>query len=261
MTMKLLVLSDLHLEFGPLELDAERCGAADVIVLAGDTDILLRGIAWADQLSRRLKDKPVIMLAGNHEFYGGGFNSVLHNMRLTACDTSVHVLEDQALILDGVRFLGATLWTDFKLEGEGSAMLQALSSAHCRMADYRSISFDQPDLVRALQPEDTQARHLASRAWLAAQLKQDYPGPTVVVSHHAPSPLSLPSTRQNDPLAPAYASQLEALMLQGPELWIHGHIHSSSDYVVNRTRILCNPRGYTPMALNSGFEPYKIVSV
>ena len=58
--MKLLVLSDLHLEFGPLELDAERCGAADVIVLAGDTDILLRGIAWADQLSRRLKDKPVI---------------------------------------------------------------------------------------------------------------------------------------------------------------------------------------------------------
>jgi 3',5'-cyclic AMP phosphodiesterase CpdA len=259
--MKILIYSDLHNEFEPFAPDLQSCRAADVIVLAGDTDIRLHGVDWAKRLSEQAGDKPVIMVAGNHEFYGGKFNSVVEAMREATRGTQVHVLEDEVLTLNGVRFLGSTLWTDFKLNGADEAMLQALIDARYRMSDYRTVLFDLPDFYRKLEPEDTMRRHIQSRIWLERQLAVPFDGATVVVTHHAPSRLSLARSDMDEAVTPSYASALETLMSERLNLWLHGHIHRSADYRLHGTRVVSNPRGYLPFAPNPDFDPKKLISL
>jgi hypothetical protein len=86
-------------------------------------------------------------------------------------------------------------------------------------------------------------RHEYSRAWLASEIAKPYSGKTVVVSHHAPHPLSIHSRYVNDPLNAAFASNLSDMMA-GVDLWLHGHVHDSFDYRVGRCRVVANPAGY-----------------
>ena len=252
--MKLLVYSDLHNEFSPFAVDETICVAADALILAGDIDLYGRGVRWAQSLSTRCGGKPVLMVAGNHEFYGGHFVHTLADMRLAAQGSQVQILENQAVTLHGVRFLGCTLWTDFALYGDRD---RAMQTAGQGMTDYRVVDLDgQP-----LHPTDTLQRHRQSRAWLEQQLAQSFAGPTVVITHHAPSAQSIPPARQGNPLSPAYASKLDALLGAPVALWVHGHVHTSCDYLLNGTRIVCNPRGYLPSAPNPDFDPALMLTV
>jgi Icc-related predicted phosphoesterase len=105
-------------------------------------------------------------------------------------------------------------------------------------------------------PEDVIRLHTASREWLAATLAEPFDGRTVVVTHHAPSSQSVHQRYASDLLTPAFASNLESLMDgDGVALWIHGHMHESYDYEAYGTRVVCNPRGYAPNALNPDFRP------
>ncbi|MBV8048843.1 MAG: metallophosphoesterase [Paludibacterium sp.] len=254
--MKLLIYSDLHNEFTPFTAIDDACAAADVIVLAGDVDLHCRGVRWAQALSAQADGKPVLMVAGNHEFYNGHFTRTLAEMRRTAQGSTVHVLENDVITLDGVRFLGCSLWTDFALYGDPVPAAQAAGRG---MNDYRLIG--QGDDEHSLRPEDTLSRHRLSRAWLAQQLKQPFDGPTVVITHHAPSGRSLPPSRQGEVVSPAYASNLENLVGAPVALWIHGHIHSSCDYILHGTRVICNPRGYMPIQPNPQFNPACLIEL
>lgn len=101
-------------------------------------------------------------------------------------------------------------------------------------------------------------------------LAEPFDGTTVVVMHHAPSLRSLSLQHSNNrALDPAYASDLENLMVgaSAPELWLHGHIHDSKDYVAGNTRIVSNPKGYGPMLPlmptieNPDFNPALVIDV
>src|SRR5438105_15929315 len=120
--MKLQVVSDLHLSVAPFELPAT---AADWIVLAGDVARPEPACAWAARLA-----KPVLYVAGNHEFYGGALDATMAALRHHSAGTPIHVLEREALVVDGVRFLGTTLWSDFSVvpAGEpGQALRQSVA--------------------------------------------------------------------------------------------------------------------------------------
>lgn len=258
--MKLWVLSDLHNEFGDFEPSAGTAAAAraaDVIVLAGDVHLGGDSAAWAKRFADAY-GKPAILIAGNHEFYGGDFDHTLAELRTGTRDSNVHFLENDSWIHRDVRFLGCTLWTDFLLYGS-AAMQASMRDAANSMNDYRQIQAQ--DHSRLLQPADTLRRHQASRAWLSAMLKQPYAGTTVVVTHHAPSPRSIDPAYAGDKLTPAYVSDLEKLMSPAVQLWIHGHKHVNFDYRVNGVRVVCNPRGYTPRYLNPGFAAACVVEV
>lgn len=258
--MRLLIYSDLHNEFEPFEPDLHACSLADVVVLAGDIDSGSRGIEWAVELSAMANNKPIIMVAGNHEFYGGHFDQTLVDMRAAAKGSPVHVLENDALVVGGVRFLGCSLWTDFKLHGDGTQQLQALATVGRSITDFQLIAFG--NARRRLQPLDTVERHLQSRAWLEDQLNKPFGGPTVVVTHHAPSEQSIAPIYKRNKLSPAFSSNMEALMgAERVALWIHGHVHDSFDYEINGTRIVCNPRGYAPMDLNRAFASAMFIDV
>lgn len=233
--MHIQFFSDLHTEFGPVHL---RPHQADVVVLAGDIGAGSKVLRWIEQ---QFPDIPVVYVLGNHEFYGSSVEATWEQMR-ARCPAHVHVLENQSVVLNGVRFLGCTLWTDFALFGPYT-QLGAMQEAEQQMNDYGQISIRAADGKRKLQPADVLTTHVRSRRWLQAELAQPFSGPSVVVTHHAPHHDSVPEAHHRDLLSAAYASDLTALTGQA-QLWIHGHTHNSRDYTHNGTRIVCNPRGY-----------------
>jgi len=245
--MKLQIMSDLHLGFG--ELTVPRTDA-DVIVLAGDIARPKQAIRWAYQLG-----KPVIYVAGNHEFYGGVIAQTLSELRGWARETGIHVLDDDELVLDGVRFLGCTLWTDLSLYDEGAARELSVRAAWQSMRDFALIRSQGQKLFT---PDDMVARCRSHLVWLERRLDARVSGPTVVVTHHAPSPRSIHKTFAGSPINAAYIVDLERLFgADRVALWIHGHTHHSFDYTVRGTRVICNPRGYAFDGVNQNraFDP------
>lgn len=262
--MRLHILSDLHLEFArwPREVDLNAIDA-DVTVLAGDIGVGLEGVVWALAAFRR----PVIYVLGNHEYYGQRLMPELLAAARAKCrGTHVHVLENDAVAIDGVRFLGCTLWTDFALFGEEERNARAMEEAGMKMTDFRHIMAGRRDggygknKLIPLTPAMARERHFASRAWLETELARPHDGPTVVVTHHAPSARSLTYQEPSWLLDAAYASNLEHLMGESQvRLWVHGHTHLATDYKLKGTRVVSNPRGYVPGEMVGEFQPELVV--
>ena len=237
--MQINFISDLHLEFGPMEIEPE---AGDVLVLAGDIDIKGR-VDWINDIAGRFNH--VIYVLGNHEFYNGAMDSIYRKTREGLVD-NVHLLENESVTIAGVTFHGATLWSDF-LNGNPMSYLQCDQAIN----DYRLIRAG--DGNYRFKPQIAHSLHNISKVFLQENVKEG----DVVVTHMAPSLLSIHEKYKNDMnINGSYASDLSELILDTkPELWFHGHVHTSFDYTIGNTRILCNPRGYVGEELNSEFEP------
>lgn len=228
--MRLYILSDLHAEFAPFIPDPAALAAADVVVLAGD----IHGGEYTPVWARKtFEDKPIIFVAGNHEFYGRHWDRCLGDLRKTALQAGVHLLEDEAVTIGDVEFLGCTLWTDFELLGCKS---ESITDANRCMADYRQIA--------GCNPWKTIERHRVSRAWLAKKLASTPEGPRVVVTHHYPSQRSMDAKYAADPVSAAFGSDLPPTFFERADVWVHGHTHTSFDYKTHGCRVICNPRGY-----------------
>lgn len=241
--MKVQVLSDLHQEFGFSDISFI---GADLVILAGDTNLGTKGVDW---VKSTIPDVPVLYLLGNHEYYKGSYPKTLRQMKEAARGTHIHVMENNAITIDGVTFHGCTLWTDFELFGDPGVYGRICQD---RMNDYRMIKSD--PMYSRIRSVDTYQIHKESVRWLTDSLRGSTTQQNVVITHHAPSILSLPEEYRNDPVSAAYASNLEELILEfQPQFWIHGHIHTSSDYRIGMTRVICNPHGYLPQK-NLGFN-------
>jgi predicted phosphodiesterase len=251
--LKLAIYSDLHL--GGTTFEPPRV-AADAVILAGDIARPAQAMAWARALAR-----PVVYVAGNHEFYDGTLTGTVDSLQTLARDTDVHFLERSEIVLGGVRFLGATLWTDFRLDQDQATRDRAVTAAARFMRDFQVIHADTGALFT---PADAAAIHRDTVTWLATRLATPHAGPTVVVTHHAPSPRSIHPRFAGSPVNAAFVSDLEHL-LDGRRavLWVHGHTHDSFDYVVNGTRVVCNPRGYTRAGRieNAAFDPALVLEL
>lgn len=247
--MKIGILSDLHLSRAP---QAPPAADVDAYVLAGDIARPGRAIAWAAELG-----KPAVYVPGNHEFYGGSLPGVVRELRRLAVGTQVHVLDNEEVCLGGVRFIGSTLWSDFLLDGEGEPRETAMRAARRFMHDFRRIHVDEERQV-LFTPEHSARLFARNAKWLRERLARPWPGTTVVVTHHAPSALSVHPRFAGSPLNGCFASNLDDL-LDGERvaLWIHGHMHHGVDCVVRGTRVICNPRGYVTegRAENPAFDP------
>ena len=266
--MKLLLLSDLHLELSHLVLpDALD---VDVAVLAGDIVCpALRLHEWLQRSPGLRRARAVVAISGNHEYFDTVLQHAAAEMqRAAAASTSppLHLLDCTELQLDGVRFLGCTLWTDFELridtpDGPVADRKRGIAVASRAMADYRAIGWcDAADTrPRKLAPRDTLRMHRQQRRWLQDKLAEPYEGATVVVTHHGPHRQSLARRFAADWVSTAYLSELPASFFEVPTLWVHGHTHSSHDYRIGSCRVVCNPRGYQtaamPLPENPAFNP------
>lgn len=288
--MNIQLLSDLHLESNPL-FTAQPLPGADVLVLAGDigsyqtgSALLERGIE--DFGLARFSPRPVsvggagwptpvLFVPGNHEYDGLDWNEA-HAALADACARwGITWLADQSVVLGGVRFVGSTLWTDFDaltpppwsgsaMEAEQACVLNASALAHekvrrnARDKAFRAANYylSKNHSLRAGQPmlaADVRELGLASQAWLRAALAQPFEGPTVAITHFAPSLLSA------DPrygLAPGTAGFCNALddLLPLAQLWLHGHLHCPQDYVAHGCRVVANPLGYARKGEQNGYR-------
>ncbi|WP_176053214.1 metallophosphoesterase [Paraburkholderia caribensis] len=238
--MRLQIASDLHLENvrRPLRFGGLVPGRADVLILAGD---IHRGSAAIDVFATW--PTPVIYVLGNHEFYGRALRDLEQEICAKSVGTGIQVLANREVIWGNVRFLGCTLWTDFRLNRSHKVSMERARNAW----DFRSIrrlgggSFT---------PEDSLAEHNASVKWLSEVLARPFYGTTVVITHHAPGRPSLDAKFSRSHSAASFASDLSKLA-GGADLWIHGHVHRSADYRLWGCKVLCNPRG-RPLALSEG---------
>lgn len=272
--MRILILSDLHLEvwreapkrakeiLAAVQPDVD-VSRPDVVVLAGDIDVGDRAVAWADQTFPNL---PVIYVHGNHEAYGQKLDTLKERLA-EACSATghIHLLDKGELVIGNVRFLGATLWTDFQLLGP-DGIQKAMQSAAIGMNDYRKIRLAKAG-YRKIKPLDVAQWHWEDRVWLQDRLAEPFSGSTVVVTHMGPSLQSIPDRFMGNALSAAFASNLEALVSKS-DLWIHGHIHDSMDYAVGRARVVCNPLGYPERGPdghwfreNPLYDPHLVVEV
>lgn len=271
--MKIWIVSDLHYEMQahlPLTIPE-----ADVAVLAGDINRPLEvAVEWsAMEIAWRM---PVILVPGNHEFYGNSVGGGLRRgIEAASRHPSVHLLVDDTVVISGVRFVGGILWTDYALGAEGVSgegrdrdVAYAMRNAYGLLNDHRAIrKIDSKDIVPPMTwetnfwtPADARQAHQRTRAFLESVLSEEFNGPTVVVTHHAPTPLSVAARFQGSPLNPAFASDLTDLIwTHQPDLWIHGHVHDSFDYELDQTRVIANPRGYGQE--NLAFDPALVVEV
>lgn len=250
--MKLLVLADLHNEFSDFHpADAD----ADVVVLAGDIDVGVNGPIWARE---SWPDKQIVYVPGNHEHYSREYFKTLGQLRETASAHGILLLENGEAAINGVRFLGATMWTDFECFGS-EKKAAVMEEGRRQLNDFKLIQFGE---LGTFTPEHSIDLHQQSLAWLIRKLDEPFEGRTVVVTHHLPSKRSVAERFAESPLSACFASNLDKLFGK-MALWVHGHTHDNFDYVANGTRVVCNPRGYVTYrgAENARFNPMMIVEV
>jgi hypothetical protein len=258
--MKIWTLSDLHLDHAPWQ-PPEPPPDADVLVVAGDVrEGALPALEWLRYDSGW--QKPIVYVLGNHEFYHSSLERERDLARDYAAVSGIHVLDDSECVIGGVRFVGGTLWTDYSLyaDGDDAEQSRAMYTAFMGLSDHAAIR-TRDFSSEVFEPRDALEQHRRTRDYIESVLRVPHAGPTVVVTHHAPSQGSIAPRFAGDTLSAAFASDLEPLMLRHrPAAWLHGHVHSSHDYVVGGTRVVCNPRGYGDENAE-GFVPGLVIEI
>lgn len=262
--VRIRILSDLHLERGTFQ---KSMIDADLVVLAGDIWTKGRVVPWTN--AEEFFNCPVALIPGNHEFYEMKIDTAVAKMKAVGAAKRVAVLDNDELVIDDLRILGATLWTDFKLWAGDDIVAVKRDADFCvgtkytdRLADFWSIRVAKDDF-RRFQPEDAVMLHEESVAWLDAKLAEPFDGETMVVTHHAPSLHCVPEMWRADRFTCAYASRLDWLIEKyQPSAWIWGHIHDPVEpFRMGRTLMVSNPRGYAPDHLNPRFDPNMVIEI
>ena len=239
--MKAQIFSDLHLDVYPIK-PITIVPGVDLVIVAGD---VCEGVLRAFEHLRQIvpMDIPIVMVLGNHEFYRRFILDELTLALAHAGTFNLHILNGTALELAGVRFVGATLWTDYGIFGEAN-QARVMNACAKGMNDHRLIGWQKKPWLR-FRPQEAALLHHRSKAAITETLAAPFAGPTVVVSHHAVHWDSIHPQFRSDLVTGAFVSDLSELIeTYQPTLWVHGHVHNSSDYLVGKTRVLCNPHGY-----------------
>jgi len=254
-------MSDLHLEFGTMEFPAAQdTDAKTVLVLAGDIAVAKSASQYYEFILTAVERfQHVIWIMGNHEHYGGSVQRSIEKIKRAVGEhDNLSVVENEVVAVGNVDFICGTLWTDFA-NNNPVAMIQAQGI----MNDYKKIRTYTPGgsgnpYGRKLRPADTVVWHNETLIFIVDSLEvaNKIGRKTVVVTHHAPSHQSVPARFGGDTNNCAYASPLDALIMNmKPDYWIHGHIHDTQDYNIEHTNVLANPRGYFGMEINPQFDP------
>lgn len=252
--MKFSLVSDLHLDFEGIHvlLNAYNEGVK-TLVMAGDiveATLLRDKTAKADRIREYLSllndmYDNVIWVMGNHEHYGNSFVHTHQNLKSRAKEnhwTNFHVLEKETLEVDDTIFFGATMWTSFR---NGNPL--SMNECQLYMSDYSHIHVGKAAYGETIKLTTMDTAAVFKRTLIElkkfAELKTDKK--KVVVTHMAPSHLSLDPTYRGSRVNDAYYEDMSEFILDSDiNLFCHGHIHAPCDYMIGNTRVVSNPRGY-----------------
>jgi len=257
--MRIKIFSDLHLEFRNNLFDHIHEPHPDdgitTLCLSGDISTGMGAREFVEEMCKHFKH--VLMICGNHEYYHNDFLKVNEDWKKyeeTEAPKNFHFLYNDWRILDGVRFLGATMWTSF---GDGEPMHMA--TAHRIMADYQEIRCN----GERITPHFILREHDKAMDFLVAKFDEPFEGKTVVMSHHSPGNELKRKGHRMDRAGVCYFADIEELVGYHDcvDLWTHGHTHRNWDYMINNTRVICNPYGYWGYSTNADFDRSLIVEI
>lgn len=242
-----------------------------VLLLLGDIwngtrPLSFAGANWMAGVASRFK--AVVVVLGNHDYWTSHLTDLPRKWRAMLAETgldNVHLLEladgvDQgSVVVDGVRILGGTLWTDMH---RGDPIVQSKFDFELGMGG--KPLWNDRNFIRA-----GGYSKFGSRAWLSrhratvANLRKALTvgdEPVLLATHHSPCMVSAPPYG-NDALASYfYASDLSELILDNPRITrvLHGHTHTKLSYMMGDVRVQCNPRGYAPGDTVDGFAEVEV---
>lgn len=265
--MKIQLLSDLHLEQN-IGFMPRPAPDAELLVLAGDIGSYQRGSRLAavgdeDFGLGRFADwpVPVLFVPGNHEYDGLDFDATHARLRATCERLGFIWLEREVLVLRGVRFIGTTLWTDFDALTPDAPTTTLAEQLTAREKAYRAANHYLRFAAarrggELMLAEQIRAQALVCQAWLRRALAEPFDGPTVVVTHFAPSLQSCDPRYGLTPGSAGFCNALDDWLAQA-DLWLHGHLHCAIDYVdaSGRCRVVANPLGYEHKGEQAAFQP------
>lgn len=260
--MKIAVCSDIHLEFGPIELN--NTDNANVLILSGDICVakdLPHSDSKKGDISRKffrmcaLRFPHVLYVMGNHEHYHGDFATTGKIIKEELAQyANVHLLDRETKVIDDVTFIGGTLWTDMNKE-DGITLMHMKSMMNdfrmvknsARKTHYKDTLGNSHVRIARFTPDDAVEDHKKMLECIKIMVEDKHDQKFVVVGHHAPSKTSThPRYVDETIMNGGYSSDLSEFILDHPQikLWTHGHTHENFDYLIGSTRIVCNPRGY-----------------
>ena len=245
--MKITYMSDLHLEFG--KIDKDQFTPADVLILAGDVDVWGKVGEKMFEWMQSLPFKYILFVPGNHEFYRNGNICKDYMDMFTGASkySKVIFLWNEKVVIDGQAFIGSPLWSNFNNSG------LVMKKSHLAINDFNKTVYNDDE---PWTPQKMKEEFQKSFNYLSNSICHD----SIVITHWAPSFRSGDVKFAGDLLNPYFTNNLEQFIEETkPKMWIHGHCHNSSDYMIGDTRILCNPRGYVDYDINSKFNINKTV--
>jgi predicted phosphodiesterase len=233
------VLSDLHVEHRALSLnygidfqEISTLTKKDVFCIPGDiSDGIYKGRRVLEYIASKTRAQ-IVMVMGNHDYIGHDLDRDTVDLMRRGLPSNVHVLDNEVLIVGGVRILGCTLWTSLADYNENDKL-------HCAMPDYNYI-YAGNELIT---PDDTRVEHAQSVEFLSREMAKPFKGKTIMMSHHAPSWQSgCREKRKDDALSSFFYSDLDYLIQQyQPSLVVHGHTHCPVDYQIGLSRVINQP--------------------
>ena len=269
--LKCRLLSDLHLEFGSWSIPSHDDDLDTVLVLAGDIHTKGRAVlpgchdpqnkdqtvySWLGQYVDRFK--AIVLVLGNHDYWGGCMDRMPQKIKEYVASQgwdNVHILENEAVVIEGVAFIGSTFWTDMN-GGDSRARYDDEQSSN----NYKKIRFK---LTRKIKSQVLELRHKVSKNYIEKYCTDNPDVPKVLVTHQAP--LLESWTEAHGELPPEWGDVSDCgewiESLPGLKVICHGHLHTALDYMYRGRSVFCNPRGYAPDALTKGFDPYKSFTV
>lgn len=273
--MNIQLLSDLHLETHP-HFTPEVAPSADVLILAGDIGSYQSGSMLLGQqeqdfgLARFSPRKdlgawpvPVLFVPGNHEYDGMPFEEAHEKLQATCKRLGIIFLHQRVEIIGNVRFIGCTLWSDFEAlvptSGPLTQQLKAREKAE-RAANFYLKKTGTTFQGAPYLSDAVRAQAQSDQAWLTNAMSEPFDGPTVVITHFAPSLLSADPRYGLTPGTAGFCNALDHLLPQAT-LWLHGHLHCAQDYLSQGCRVVANPLGYARKNEQLAFDPQKIVRV
>lgn len=256
MMMKIKVVSDLHLETCENNQGVPDLGEGEVLILGGDI-LCARHFKKDGPLKKVYNDflkkcadnfDWVLYIAGNHEAFGYNYEGTWDVLKENLPE-GIHLMENSVVKIADWVFLGATLWTDFRNENALEMM-----EASRFLNDYKTIRIGSN--YRKMNPDDTLEFHKKSKQFLLDTLPMFKNQKVWVLTHHAPSYQSIHPKYRTETTNGSYASNLDDLILDNPQIkyFSHGHTHSSFRYKIGECEVICNPRGYYNSYNNSGLN-------
>jgi predicted phosphodiesterase len=242
MKSKIQFISDLHLEHNSKRIKPDILPDTDILVLAGDIHTKPESLPKFFRRIQKQKDIPIIYVMGNHEYYGHIFPDVRKEY-YKACQEveNVYMLEKAVLFLNNIRFIGTALYSDLSNPLEAMAVQQGLT-------DFRTVTTQDERFTGygSFTAMHWHQEYLQCREFIKNELLREYDdGPTVVVTHFAPSLKLIPDMFKSSNLNAGFYSNCEALIYAGmPDVWIYGHSHSDIDIEIGNTKVVANQAGY-----------------